>query len=469
MHTKHRFDYKTCIAGLNKKITLYISLLSLFFLTATSKAQIYPDQHYVLRIDSIKAKIESSEGIKISEDGKSIVLQENSLNGYFILSEQSSQNPFNQGLPSWNGTAPASGGSFKVQIRFPYLNSWSPWLTVGYWKTNIWSDYGTTSYSGGKINYDWAEINSYISKWQYKVILTRTSLSITSPSIHKLSLFVSDSKTTSNVNITQIVADKPSEIFVPTSFIHQYSVDSQIGGDICSPTTVSMILRSYSIIVDPYQFALSTYDPYYKMFGIWPRVVQNGSEFGLDGAVTRYRTWSEARKVLENGGRIGISVGSPLYPNGHLIMLAGFDNNGNPIVHDPAKSNGYSYIFNKSLLSQSWFLKGGVAYTFYPKDSPVSVDFAENKKIPDNFELYQNYPNPFNPVTSIKYQITEQNFVSLRVFDAIGREVAVLVNETKSPGIYEVIFDGSNLTSGIYIYHLQVGYNSKTRKLVLLR
>jgi hypothetical protein len=397
------------------------------------------------------------------------VLQENSLNGYFILSEQSSQQPFNQGLPSWNGTAPTSGGSFKVQIRFPYLNSWSPWLTVGYWKTNIWSDYGTTSYSGGKINYDWASIYTYVSKWQYKVIITRNNLTDTSPSIHKLSLFVSDSRTTSNVNISQIVADNPAAFFIPTSFIHQYSVDSQIGGDICSPTTVSMILRSYSINVDPYQFALSTYDPYYKMFGIWPRVVQNGSEFGLDGAVTRYRTWSEARKVLENGGRIGISVGSPLYPNGHLIMLAGFTNDGNPIVHDPAKSNGYSHIFDKSLLSQSWFIKGGVAYTFYPKDSPVSVDFAEYNSISDNFELYQNYPNPFNPVTSIKYQITGSDFVSLRVFDAIGREVAVLVNETKSPGIYEVTFDASNLTSGVYVYRLQVGNNSRTRKLVLLK
>lgn len=454
---------------MNKRITLYISVLALIFLTVASQAQVYPDQHYVLRIDSIKSKIESSEGIKLSSDGKSIVLGDNSLNGYFILSEQSSEQPFNQGLPSWNGTAPASGGSFKVQIRFPYGNSWSPWLTVGYWKNNIWTDYGTTSFGGGKIDYDWASLNSYISKWQFKVILTRTSLSISSPSIHKLSFFVSDSRTTSNVNITQIVADKPAEIFINTSFIHQYSVDSQIGGDICSPTTVSMILRSYSINVDPYQFALSTYDPYYRMFGIWPRVVQNGSEFGLDGAVTRYRTWSEARKVLENGGRVGISVGSPLYPNGHLIMLAGFDNNGNPIVHDPAKSNGYSYIFNKSDLSRSWFSKGGVAYTFYPKDNPVSVEYAESNNIPVDFELYQNYPNPFNPVTSIKFQLAGSDFVSLRVFDSIGREVALLVNETKSPGVYEVHFDGSNLTSGIYVYRLQVGNHSKTKKLVLMK
>ncbi|MDQ7815574.1 MAG: C39 family peptidase [Melioribacteraceae bacterium] len=453
---------------MNKRFTLYISLLTIIITASVLRAQVYPDQHYILRIDSIKTKIETSEGIKISDDGKSIVLQDNSLNGYFILREQTSQQPFNQGLPSWNGSAPGSGGSFKVQIRFPYGNSWSPWLTVGYWKNNIWSDYGTTSYGGGKIDYDWASIYTYVSKWQYKVILTRNNLTDMSPSIHKLSLFVSDSRTTSNVNISQIVADNPAAFFIPTSFIHQYSVDSQIGGDICSPTTVSMILRSYSISVDPYQFALTTYDPYYKMFGIWPRVVQNGSEYGLDGAVTRYRTWSEARKVLENGGRIGMSIGQPLY-TGHLIMLAGFDNNGNPIVHDPAKSNGYSYVYNKSSLSQSWFSKGGVAYTFYPKDNVVSVDLANNKIIPDNFELYQNYPNPFNPVTSIKYQITVSDFVSLKVYDAIGSEVATLVNETKSPGTYEVTFDAANLTSGVYVYRMQVGNNVKMKKLVVLK
>ncbi len=140
-----------------------------------------------------------------------------------------------------------------------------------------------------------------------------------------------------------------------------------------------MILKSYSIEVDPYQFALDTHDPYYNMFGIWPRVVQNASEYGLDGAVTRYRAWSEARTVLANGGRIAMSVGLPLY-SGHLLMLAGFTSDGRPIVHDPAKSNGYSYVYNKTSISQSWFNKGGIAYTFYPAGSyPTSVENSSNQ------------------------------------------------------------------------------------------
>ncbi|MDP3581204.1 MAG: C39 family peptidase, partial [Ignavibacteria bacterium] len=350
-----------------------------------------------------------------------------------------------------------------------YAGSWSPWLTVGYWKNNIWSDYGSTTFGGGKINVDWAVLNAYVSQWQFKVILTRKDIATPSPSIHKLSFFVSDSKTTSNVSIPQLVADNPTDIFIPTTHIYQYSIDPNRGGDMCSPTTVSMILRSYKINVDPYQFSWATYDTYYDMFGIWPRVVQNAAEYGLDGEVTRYRTWSEAKKVLENGGRIAMSVGKPISSVGHLLMLAGFKENGKPIVHDPGKSSGESFMYAKSEITEAWFSKGGIAYTFYPVGSIVSVADGFDRSVPNDFELFQNYPNPFNPTTTIRYQIRSSGFVSLKVYDAIGQEVAALVNETKSPGVYEVMFNGSNLNSGVYVYHLQVGANSQTKKLVLMK
>jgi hypothetical protein len=448
------------------KLYRYIFIVIFFIISEFSLAQIQPDQFYEMRIDSIIANIESSQGIKLSLDGKSIVLEDNSLEGYFILKEQSSQNLFNQGLPSYNGRASGDKGSFKVQMRFPYLNSWSPWLTIGYWKNNIWSIYGSTSYSGGYVDIDYVKINSYINKWQFKVILTRTDIDSASPSIHKLSFFVSDSKTTSNVNINQLVNDKPSPIFIPTSFVYQYGVDPVIGKDICSPSTVSMIIKSYNIPVDTYQFALATYDPFHKLFGVWPRVVQNASEFGLDGAVTRYRNWSETKKVLDAGGRIGMSIGQPLYA-GHIVMLAGFSNDGSPIVHDPAKSSGQAYIHDKAKLSDAWFSKGGIAYTFYPTENIVSVN--DNPELPTSYELFQNYPNPFNPQTIIGYEISSAGFVNLKVYDVTGREVAQLVNESQSQGRYEVLFNGSNLASGVYLYRLQVGDFSQMKKFVLMK
>jgi hypothetical protein len=93
--------------------------------------------------------------------------------------------------------------------------------------------------------------------------------------------------------------------------------------------------------------------------------------------------------------------------------------------------------------------------------------------LPTSFALEQNYPNPFNPVTGIRYQVSgvsgQSSVVSLKVYDLLGREVAVLVNERKNAGTYEVQFDGSKLASGVYFYRIQAGTFVQTRKLVLMK
>jgi len=93
----------------------------------------------------------------------------------------------------------------------------------------------------------------------------------------------------------------------------------------------------------------------------------------------------------------------------------------------------------------------------------------EYPTIVSDYQLYQNYPNPFNPSTKIKFQIPELSFVTLKVFDVLGSEVATLVNEVKQAGIYEVEFDGSALTSGVYLYKLQEGIFIETKKMLLLK
>ena len=336
--------------------------------------------------------------------------------------------------------------------------------TAGYYKVLL-DDFNVKGY----IDYDNVKLDTYQSSWQFKVIMKRSSVSVVSPTIHKLSFFVSDSRTTSSVNITNIVNDNPAAVFIPTTFIYQYGVDPGIGGDICSPTSVAMILKSYNIDVDPRQFALDNYDTNFGMFGIWPRVVQNASEYGLDGAVTRYRTWSEAREVLANGGRISMSVGLPLYA-GHLMMLAGFTSNGRPIVHDPARTDGYSHIFNKTSLSQSWFNKGGVAYTFYLADSAaLPVEDINNSLLADDYQLMQNYPNPFNPSTSISFSIPQAGLVKLSVYDILGNEIEILVDDYLGAGNYTTSFNAANLASGVYIYRIQTENFVKAKQMMLIK
>jgi len=86
-----------------------------------------------------------------------------------------------------------------------------------------------------------------------------------------------------------------------------------------------------------------------------------------------------------------------------------------------------------------------------------------------DFNLEQNYPNPFNPGTSINYSIREKGLVNLKVFDILGKEVAVLINENQGAGNYSVQFNASNLPSGIYFYKITLGNYTATKKLILLK
>jgi hypothetical protein len=100
---------------------------------------------------------------------------------------------------------------------------------------------------------------------------------------------------------------------------------------------------------------------------------------------------------------------------------------------------------------------------------PVNVEEDQSTSLPASFELMQNYPNPFNPTTSIKYKISEASLVSIKVYDLIGREVSVLINEVKQPGVYEVSFGAENLASGVYFYTMTAGEFSSARKMNLLK
>ena len=94
----------------------------------------------------------------------------------------------------------------------------------------------------------------------------------------------------------------------------------------------------------------------------------------------------------------------------------------------------------------------------------------KQNNLPTSFSLQQNYPNPFNPTTTIKYSIPQQSFVSILVYDLLGREVADLVNEEKSAGNYSVQFNSSSrFSSGVYFYRMQAGSFTETKKLIMMK
>lgn len=100
----------------------------------------------------------------------------------------------------------------------------------------------------------------------------------------------------------------------------------------------------------------------------------------------------------------------------------------------------------------------------------TATDVAENNSVlPTKFDLSQNYPNPFNPSTTIKYQVPQNSFVSVNVYDVLGNEVRTLVREEKAAGSYELRFDAGNMPSGVYFYKIQAGNFTQTKKMILMK
>ncbi len=117
-----------------------------------------------------------------------------------------------------------------------------------------------------------------------------------------------------------------------------------------------------------------------------------------------------------------------------------------------------------------WAITTGNLY-YTNNGGGLITNVAQEKSLPTNFHLFQNYPNPFNPETTIQFHLSELGFVTLKVYDVLGREVAVLVNEFRQPGIHNSTFNINNysLPSGIYFYRLTAGDYSSTQKMVLLK
>jgi hypothetical protein len=99
----------------------------------------------------------------------------------------------------------------------------------------------------------------------------------------------------------------------------------------------------------------------------------------------------------------------------------------------------------------------------------VLTSVAEQESVPAMFALEQNYPNPFNPTTTIGYSLPHSGLVKLSVYDVLGRQVAALVDKKQEAGVYEIPFNASFLSSGVYFYRLDIGVFTQTKKMLVLK
>jgi uncharacterized lipoprotein YddW (UPF0748 family) len=155
------------------------------------------------------------------------------------------------------------------------------------------------------------------------------------------------------------------------------------------------------------------------------------------------------------------------------LQLKGWHKIGTAKFSEGLKS--FVTLDNSLLENGKYLVADAVMIMINRKLSPdviVSVEEDEIKitqNVPSKFMLEQNYPNPFNPTTSIEYSVPSSEYVSLKVYDVLGNEVASLVNENKTAGNYRVDFNASTLSSGVYFYKITAGNYTETKKMMLIK
>ncbi len=167
-----------------------------------------------------------------------------------------------------------------------------------------------------------------------------------------------------------------------------------------------------------------------------------------------------ARVKLQAGKVMGLSVA--------------YCDNDHPEKDPKVRDNMYGSVVEPSPGNLHWMNADYFGTAELTDDLGTAINSLEI--LPVNYKLHQNYPNPFNPGTVISYQVPILSHVTLKIFDALGREITTLVSEEKNKGSYNIKFDGSKLTSGIYFYRIVIysdilnpGNFSQTKKMLLLK
>ena len=166
--------------------------------------------------------------------------------------------------------------------------------------------------------------------------------------------------------------------------------------------------------------------------------------------------WATATEINNNGFEVQRSVASSEFVTIGFVRGAG----------TTASQQEYSYLDKNLVNGKYTYRLKQIDYNgTYEYSNEIEVDVRSL----DNYNLAQNYPNPFNPTTKIGYILKEKSNTKVVVMNAIGEEIAVLVNEVQEQGYHEIDFNAMNLTSGIYFYSLQAGDFTQTKKMILIK
>ncbi len=264
-----------------------------------------------------------------------------------------------------------------------------------------------------------------------------------------------------------------------------YRISSQFGDALPMRTLPLANVRAIAFSADGTCFATTSAGSLYRInltTGDTTFVGSSGLAYaGLSFNLLSNGLWASVRPPLSNRDRIykvntttgastlvgatgdnAVTPSIAFNPLGVLYGLKGTSSQTNTLIRiDTTTGTGTTV--------GSMGVSGILSITMRTDSLTTGVEGGLEDGLPRAFALYQNYPNPFNPTTTITYDIPQSSHVTLKVFDLIGREVAMLVNETQEAGTRSVVLNAGKLASGMYLYKLEAGTFSASRKLLLLR
>lgn len=284
---------------------------------------------------------------------------------------------FTELIPSFNADVPPDTGvRLDVRVRHPWRGDWSPWLPIGSWGRTPPGP-RATAYAHGVVNVDHLVLDRAADAIQFRVTLFSFSPDPTrTPSLRRLAACYSGTVARLARHAGHVTAPPLPEsawardLRVP--FRAQKDAPKAIRGEICSPTSLSMVMAYWGVDRPTVENALAVYDPEHEIFGNWGRAVQRAGELGLDGWVTRFRDWDSVKAEIARGRPVIASIRFEKgeFPSavlketdGHLIVVRGFTPEGDVIVNDPAsRDRGGGAVYRAEELARAWFGHGGVAY-----------------------------------------------------------------------------------------------------------
>ncbi len=294
--------------------------------------------------------------------------------GVLLSPERQAEFPFDNAVLSWNAETPA-GTHLEFQLRAGGSGSWSPWFTMGTWSSSGGASVRGQGNAWGDVDVDTLELARKATAFQYRVTFTTDDPSLT-PRLRAVSIVYADTSVPLAGPKPTLLAGWARDLPVPQ--YSQLQEDPAVAREICSPTSLAMVLNFWGKDKSVREVYKGVRDARAGIFGNWPLNVAYAGALGFDTYVDRFHSIEQLQNEIAQGRPAIISIrfgpgqldNSPIpSTTGHLIVVRGFTPQGDVIVNDPiAPDNaGVRRVYKRAQLARIWQDSGGVVYLVRPR------------------------------------------------------------------------------------------------------